>query len=654
MRARLTKETRHGRTTEWPMTLRSCSAFSTTSTTRRPTSATRRGASRSRTIAREARFAAERDDPAPLSGRVLSFGRPALAGLLRGARRGRRSARRRARQPTGSRARFPQRLPPSRHAGRQRRRAARRRSSAATTAGPTASTGGCGTCRTSTAFPASTRARAGSCRSRPSSATASSSSRRDAPRLAGRTPRRASAAASRAELSASSAATDNDVPANWKIVVEGFLEGYHIRSTHAETFYPGSVRQPERRRDVRPQQPRRLPVPQHQQAAHRAARGALRRRQAHLRLPPVPQRHGGDLPRPHLHGRARAARDRSHALRHLRAEQSAARRRRGADATEARRRPRRRRRVPRTARSPAPSSAAWRAARTSSRVRLFEAASSISIRDGRRWPQIERPGETGPELSMHATRPIEKASIWFLRHLRPSAAICGTTPLAPTAPPPSRRNPGRTPRRHRPTAERERGSYRRRASCSRKAATRRHRCRRSPIGSASRPARCIGTFPPRPSSSSSVPRRREARSHARSTRRRPPADASNGSRPPWPRTPDGALRHRRLAWALLYEPVDPLVDAERLVYRRTYCRHMAGLLRQAIAAGEIPEQNVELSAAAVVGAIAESLVGPLSPVGGQITADEDIVAWLVRFCRRSVGAPDNATLRRIAPTPIGT
>lgn len=31
-----------------------------------------------------------------------------------------------------------------------------------------------------------------------------------------------------------------------------------------------------------------------------------------------------------------------------------------------------------------------------------------------------------------------------------------------------------------------------------------------------------------------------------------------------------ALRRRRFAWALLYEPVDPLVDAERLVYRRTY------------------------------------------------------------------------------------
>lgn len=29
-----------------------------------------------------------------------------------------------------------------------------------------------------------------------------------------------------------------DVAANWKITVEGFLEGYHIRSTHPDTFYP--------------------------------------------------------------------------------------------------------------------------------------------------------------------------------------------------------------------------------------------------------------------------------------------------------------------------------------------------------------------------------------------------------------------------------
>jgi AcrR family transcriptional regulator len=110
-----------------------------------------------------------------------------------------------------------------------------------------------------------------------------------------------------------------------------------------------------------------------------------------------------------------------------------------------------------------------------------------------------------------------------------------------------------------------------------------------------------------------------------------------------------ALRHRRLAWALVYEPVDPLVDEERLVYRREYCRHMAALLRAGIAAGEIPDQNAELSAAAVVGAIAESLVGPLSPVAGQIGSDEDLIATLVRFCRRSVGAGDGAALRAVEP-----
>jgi phenylpropionate dioxygenase-like ring-hydroxylating dioxygenase large terminal subunit len=31
---------------------------------------------------------------------------------------------------------------------------------------------------------------------------------------------------------------EQELPANWKILVEGFLEGYHIRSTHPDTFYP--------------------------------------------------------------------------------------------------------------------------------------------------------------------------------------------------------------------------------------------------------------------------------------------------------------------------------------------------------------------------------------------------------------------------------
>jgi phenylpropionate dioxygenase-like ring-hydroxylating dioxygenase large terminal subunit len=33
-------------------------------------------------------------------------------------------------------------------------------------------------------------------------------------------------------------ATEGEVSANWKIFAESFLEGYHIRSTHSQTFYP--------------------------------------------------------------------------------------------------------------------------------------------------------------------------------------------------------------------------------------------------------------------------------------------------------------------------------------------------------------------------------------------------------------------------------
>lgn len=33
-------------------------------------------------------------------------------------------------------------------------------------------------------------------------------------------------------------AVDMEIDANWKVFMESFLEGYHIRSTHAKTFYP--------------------------------------------------------------------------------------------------------------------------------------------------------------------------------------------------------------------------------------------------------------------------------------------------------------------------------------------------------------------------------------------------------------------------------
>jgi AcrR family transcriptional regulator len=98
-----------------------------------------------------------------------------------------------------------------------------------------------------------------------------------------------------------------------------------------------------------------------------------------------------------------------------------------------------------------------------------------------------------------------------------------------------------------------------------------------------------------------------------------------------------ALRNPRLAWALLAEPVDPLVDAERLAYRTRYTGYVAQSLRGAIAAGEIPELDVEFTAAAVVGGCGTALVGPLAP-SGATPSREAVVASLREFVRRAVGA----------------
>jgi AcrR family transcriptional regulator len=99
-----------------------------------------------------------------------------------------------------------------------------------------------------------------------------------------------------------------------------------------------------------------------------------------------------------------------------------------------------------------------------------------------------------------------------------------------------------------------------------------------------------------------------------------------------------ALRRPRLAWALLAEPVDPLVDAERLAYRKRYSELTATALRAGIEAGEIPDQNVELTAAALVGGCGEALVGPLSPLARAKPSGEAIVEALGTFVRRAVGA----------------
>ncbi len=97
-----------------------------------------------------------------------------------------------------------------------------------------------------------------------------------------------------------------------------------------------------------------------------------------------------------------------------------------------------------------------------------------------------------------------------------------------------------------------------------------------------------------------------------------------------------ALAGRRLAWALLAEPVDPAVEAERLHFRHSYRDLMAEVIAKGIEDGEVPAQDVDVTAAALIGAIGETMLGPLSPTanGGD---PELLIASLTSFCTRSIG-----------------
>lgn len=102
-----------------------------------------------------------------------------------------------------------------------------------------------------------------------------------------------------------------------------------------------------------------------------------------------------------------------------------------------------------------------------------------------------------------------------------------------------------------------------------------------------------------------------------------------------------ALRAPRLAYALLAEPVDPLVESERLVFRQTYARIIEDVIQDGIHSEEFTHQDPSLAAAALVGVLSETLVGPLSPTPETAmphheVADTELVDGIVALCLRAV------------------
>ena len=95
-----------------------------------------------------------------------------------------------------------------------------------------------------------------------------------------------------------------------------------------------------------------------------------------------------------------------------------------------------------------------------------------------------------------------------------------------------------------------------------------------------------------------------------------------------------ALRNPTLAYALLAEPIDALVDTERLAFRVAFAEAFASSIRAGVQAGELPDQDASITASCLVGAIGEALVLPLA----RGHADASTLDALDTFTLRALGA----------------
>jgi AcrR family transcriptional regulator len=102
-----------------------------------------------------------------------------------------------------------------------------------------------------------------------------------------------------------------------------------------------------------------------------------------------------------------------------------------------------------------------------------------------------------------------------------------------------------------------------------------------------------------------------------------------------------ALAERRLAFALIAEPVEPDVHAARLTYRRVVSAEFGRRIATASAGGYLPDQDATVAAPAVVGALIEGLIGPLAPTAASDPAQaRTAVQMLTLFALRALGVVD--------------
>jgi AcrR family transcriptional regulator len=111
-----------------------------------------------------------------------------------------------------------------------------------------------------------------------------------------------------------------------------------------------------------------------------------------------------------------------------------------------------------------------------------------------------------------------------------------------------------------------------------------------------------------------------------------------------------AVRGKRLAYGLIFEPIDPEVESTRLRYRRAVARVFEAIIREGITADEFRKVDVEVAATCLVGAFMEGLISVLAPGASGIPArTEEFADSIADLCLAAVAKPDNRLLERKRP-----
>jgi AcrR family transcriptional regulator len=102
-----------------------------------------------------------------------------------------------------------------------------------------------------------------------------------------------------------------------------------------------------------------------------------------------------------------------------------------------------------------------------------------------------------------------------------------------------------------------------------------------------------------------------------------------------------ALNERRLAWAVIAEPVDAQVDVARLDFRQSLVGEFGARIEAAVAGGHLPDLDASVAAPALVGMLTEGLLGPMASVDGEgAVKTREAVQTATLLALRALGVVD--------------